>query len=272
MSGTAIVIVTDQGYFFKAKRTILDIRTRGKWDRDVILISVGFNAPKNFLDFYSVIPRRVEHIDTSGIEAAYKEYPLKTPEGDRHVKMLSQWDKLYVFEEWFAQWKKIIFFDAGLRIFEPIDVLDRIPCEGLLMAPDDAAANDAQKRFHLMLELDANPPAATALFEEYPREILQRRYFLNCIWVYDTAILKTVTMGELVETMNKYPICRCNEMTIMNLLITMKYGLWKSFPEYACNGKRLFGWTERDRDYGNDKTWRDFCFLKYPRTINRECE
>jgi hypothetical protein len=140
------------------------------------------------------------------------------------------------------------------------------------MAPDDAAPSDTQKRFHLMFELDANPPAAEELFKEYSKEILQRRYFLNCIWVYDTTILKKVSMSELVEAMNKYPICRCNEMTIMNLIIAMKYGLWKPFPEFARNGKRLFGWTEKDRDYGNDKTWRDFCFLKYPRTINRECE
>jgi hypothetical protein len=76
----------------------------------------------------------------------------------------------------------------------------------------------------------------------------------------------------MIDAMNKYPICRCNEMSIMNLLFVMKYKVWKPFPEFAENGQRLFGWIEYDRDYGPNKTWRDFCFMKYPCTINFECE
>ena len=70
--------------------------------------------------------------------------------------------------------------------------------------------------------------------------------------------------------MNKFTFCRCNEMTIMNLLFTFKNKVWKPFPEFV-NGKRLFGWVEYDRNYGNC-TWRDFCFIKYPCTINMECD
>jgi hypothetical protein len=57
----------------------------------------------------------------------------------------------------------------------------------------------------------------------------------------------------------------------MNLIFTFKHKVWRPFPEFASNGKRLFGWTEYDRDYGYG-TWRNFCFLKYPSTINFECE
>jgi hypothetical protein len=88
--------------------------------------------------------------------------------------------------------------------------------------------------------------------------------------MYDTALLKTISFEELVHAMNTYPICRCNEMTIMNLIFTFKYRVWKPFPEFT-SGKRLFGWTEHDRDYGHT-TWRDFCFLKYSSTITFECE
>ena len=79
---------------------------------------------------------------------------------------------------------------------------------------------------------------------------------------------------ELEDAMNKYPICRCNEMTIMNLLLTFRYKLWKPFPDFCVSkpNKRLFGWTEHDRDYGLHTTWRDFCYIKYPSTINFDCE
>lgn len=272
MGKTVIVTLTDAGYFNRAKRTIIDIRSRGEWTGDLVLITVGFNAPTNFLDFYNIIQKRVEHINTNYIMEQYKKYPYKIEGDNRHILKLNQWDKFYVFDEWFKQWNKVIFFDAGLRVLDKISLLDSIDCDGKLMAPDDAAPYDNNKRFRLMWQLDANPPATEKLFTEYSKDILDGRYFLNCIWVYDTALIDKCNMIPLINAMNNYPMCRCNEMTIMNLLFTFKLGVWKPFPEFAENGKRLFGWTEHDRNYGLDKTWRDFCFIKYPTTINFECE
>lgn len=272
MSSSVVVTLTDHAYYHRAKRTIIDIRTRGKWDGDIVLITVGFNASENFLDYYNVTQRRVEHIDTSRLLEQYAQYPLRTVEDKRHLLKLTQWDKFYVFDNWFSQWGKVIYIDAGLRVFDAIRFLDELPCNGQLLAPDDAPAYDAFKRFKLMLETDANPSAAEHLFQEYGTGILNQRYFLNCIWVYDTSILKRCNMVDLIGAMNKYPICRCNEMTIMNLLFTFKHGVWQPFPDFASNGKRLFGWVEHDRDYGPYNTWRNFCFIKYPTTINFECE
>lgn len=272
MNNTVVVTLTDAGYFSRAKRTIIDIRSRGEWRGDLVLITVGFDAPRNFLDFYNVIQKRVEHINTDYLVEQYQKYPLKTVGDNRHVLKLSQWDKFYVFDDWFKQWNKVIFFDAGLRVFDKVSILDSIDCTNRIMAPDDAPPYDNDKRFRLMMELDANPEAANKLFEEYPKDILNGRYFLNCIWVYDTALLDKCNMSEMIKTMNNYPICRCNEMTVMNLLFTFKLGVWKPFPEFAENGKRLFGWVEYDRNYGPHNTWRNFCFMKYPCSINFDCE
>jgi hypothetical protein len=268
-----VVTLTDQAYFHKAKRTIMDVRSRGAWDEDVVLITVGFNAPPNFLDYYSVFPMRVEHIDTSTLLDAYRNNPLRPTCDDRETKKLTQWDKFYVFHEQFRKWDRVIYLDAGLRVFGAIENLANLPCDGVLLAPDDAAAYDNCKRFGGIIETDRNPSAVERLFTEYPRSILDERYFLNCIWMYDTALLSKVSIMDLITAMNTYPICRCNEMTIMNLLFTFKHRLWRPFPEHCADQRtRLFGWTERDRDYGPYTTWRDFCFLKYPSTINMECE
>jgi hypothetical protein len=272
MTDTVVVTLTDANYFSRAKRTIIDVRSRGEWRGDIVLITVGFDAPKNFLNYYDVFQRRVEHINLDNILEQYKKFPLKTIEDNRHLLKLAQWNKFYVFDKWFKNWEKVIFFDAGLRIFDKISILDNIPCNGKILAPDDAAPYDNNKRFNTMLELTANPDVTTALFEEYPKDILKERYFLNCIWVYDTSIINICNTKDLISAMNKYPICRCNEMTIMNLLFTFKHKLWKPFPDFIENGKHLFGWVEYDRDYGSNKTWRDFCFIKYPATINMECE
>ena len=269
---TVVVTLSDSKDFDRAKRTINDVRTRGKWDGEIVYLTVDFDAPKNFLDFFEVTPRRISRVDTSHIESQYERYPLSVPDR-RHLNKTIQWSKLRVFDHFFFQWKKVIFFDAGLRVLDKISYLDELDCEGKILAPDDAAPYDNEKRFRLMLELDANPEARASFNAEFSPDILNERYFLNCLWVYDTKILNTCDSSHLVEAMNRYPICRCNEMSIMNLLFTMKHRLWVPLPEWASDGKkRLFGWTEHDRDYGNDKTWRDFCFLKYPFTINFNCD
>jgi len=272
---TVVVTLTDQAYFHKCKRTILDIRSRGEWTDDLVLITVGFDAPKNFLDYYRVIQKRVEHIDCSAVLEGYQRCPIRPTCDNREFAKLTQWDKFYVFDPFFAQWQKVIYLDAGLRVLDKIHYLADLPCDGVVMAPDDAAAYDTEKRFGGIIETDRNPEVVDRLFQEYDRDILNQRYFLNCIWMYDTSLLSTITVQELVDTMNTYPICRCNEMTVMNLIITFKHKIWRPFPEFIRTNsfsiKRLFSWTEWDRNYGYG-TWRDFCFLKYPSTINFDCE
>ena len=74
MTKTVVVTLTDVGYFSRAKRTIIDIRSRGEYTGDLVLITVGFDAPSNFLDFYNVIQRRVEHINTDYLIEQYHKF------------------------------------------------------------------------------------------------------------------------------------------------------------------------------------------------------
>lgn len=271
---TVIVVLTDEKYFEKSKRTILDVRSRGEWTGDLVLITVDFNAPSNFLDYYNITQKRVNHIDCSMIIEAYSSSPIRPTSDNREFSKLAQWNKFYVFDEYFSNWERVIYLDAGLRVFDKIQYLTDLTCSGAILAPDDSPEDDDSKRFGGIIETDQNPEVVQKLFQEYEPKILNERYFLNCLWMYETKLLSKVKFQELVDTMNKYPICRCNEMTIMNLIFTFKYKLWQALPEYTetKNGrKRLFGWTENDRDYGNS-SWRDFCFLKYPKTINFDCE
>jgi hypothetical protein len=266
-----VVTLTDQGYASKAKRTIMDIRSRGQWTEDLVLITVGFDMPATFMDFYRVIPFRVEHLDCSTLLEKYKACPIRPTCDNRQYDKLTQWDKFYVFDPWFAQWDTVLYVDAGLRVLDTVSLLMDLPCEGGLLAPDDAAPYDQEKRFGGIIETDQNHEVVEALWEVYRPEILTARYFLNCIWRYDTSLLSKVTTSHLVKAMNAYPICRCNEMTIMNLLFTFYHQAWIPFPDYVTDAKgqrkRLFRWTEHDRREDHGTTWRDFCFLKYPMTI-----
>jgi len=104
-----------------------------------------------------------------------------------------------------------------------------------------------------------------ALFSVYPKEILDKKYFLNCMFIYDTELLEKVSFQEMVDAMNAYPICLCNEMVIMNLFFTFKLGVWEAFPLQTADAKYLFSWAETN--YKPTPHWSQFHFMKYPRTI-----
>jgi hypothetical protein len=45
-----------------------------------------------------------------------------------------------------------------------------------------------------------------------------------------------------------------------------KYNLWKQFPHFVPGNKKyLFDWCELNNPETN---WTDYCYLKYPVTIN----
>lgn len=268
---TVVVVLSDIHQKDRARRTILDVRTRGQWSGDIVWIAIGFDPSRDFLEYYDIRPYRLEHIDTSGLIEYYKKYPIRPTSDNREINKLTQWDKFYVFDSWFLQWERVVYLDAGLRVVDRLHHLLELDCTGSILAPDDAAIYDTEKRFSGIIELESerHPNVVKEFMQEYSEDILKERYFLNCMWMYDTRLLHQIHITDLIDAMNRYPICRCNEMTIMNLIFNFKHRVWKPFPEHCPNDdrRRLFGWTERDRDYGPYTTWRDFCFLKYPSTL-----
>jgi hypothetical protein len=262
-SKSVFVTLCDRGYFPRALTTIEDLRTRGRWYGDIVLICVDFEPDLGPVTEFSIAVRRVTHIDTDGLVAQLRAKPIRSQADGRHFGKLHQWDKLGVFDAYFRRWGRVVFLDAGLRCFDSVGALLDLPYEGRLLAPDDSDPYDNGNRFRVQLDLEANPAAAGAVLADFSPAILDARYFLNCIFVYDTALLSQVSLTELEAAMNKYPICMCNEMGIMNLFFSFKLGVWTAFPQ-RVGAKYLFGWSELN--YRERPTWRNFCFLKYPST------
>jgi hypothetical protein len=131
------------------------------------------------------------------------------------------------------------------------------------LAPKDGKLYEDQT-FNCQLSYD-KPELIDTLKCEFGDKILTSNYMLNCIWIYDTNILKLCDKAQLIEAMNKYTFCKTNEMGIMNILFHFKYNLWERLPIKASNGKILFDWCEINNSNTN---WRDYCYIKYPVTIS----
>lgn len=266
---TVFVLVTDELYLYKTKKTIIDLRSKGCWRGDIVLINLNIkNLNKNFIDFYEIIVKEFPPINekTELIKMLHYSPFLDTIDG-REIYKINQWEKLHVMDEYFKKWDRVVFFDAGLRVLHDVnESILKLDYKNKFLAPDDGGNfifPNRDKLFKTQIS-QVFKKKVDYLVSEYG-DILDKSYFLNCIWVYDTKILDKCSKSEMINTMLKHPICKTNEMALMNLVINFKYNLWSPFPKTVDNKKILFDWCELNNP--NESSWRDYCFLKYPCTI-----
>lgn len=261
---TVFVLITDSAYFYKALVTINDLRTIGKWINDVVLITIDFNLDNNYKNTYDIIETKFPLIDKTNL--LEKIGPNGFSNSDkREIHKLHQWEKLHVFDDYFLKWNRVVFLDAGLRVLEDVKYLLELDYKNCILAPNDASPNFRPDQvFKYQLSYD-NIETVELVKNDFGNKIFEKHHMLNCMWIYDTSILKICNKIQLIEAMNKYTLCKTNEMGIMNLLFYFKYNLWKEFPLKASNGKYLFEWCELNHSFHT--TWRDYCFIKYPISI-----
>ena len=260
---TVFVLVTDQNYFYRAKRTIMDLRTKGNWNKDIVLVTIDFELNSNFKDFYHITEVKFPSIDKSILLHNIGENGFNDTTDKREINKLNQWEKLHVFDDYFSQWLRVVYLDAGLRVLEDVKYILEINYNDRLLAPKDGKLYD-EETFNCQISFD-NQGLVETFKNEYGESTMKSNYMLNCMWIYDTNILKLCDKMQLIEAMNKYTFCKTNEMGIMNILFHFKYKLWERLPIQASNGKILFDWCELNQEHFT--TWRDYCLLKYPVSI-----
>lgn len=274
---TVFVLVTDNAYFSKAKTTIRDLRSIGQWQGDVVLIAIDFDVNQNFLDFYSVQQKRFTQIqEKTDLCKLLNHSPFLDTIDSREISKLNQWEKLHVFDPFFKQWDRVVFVDAGLRVLHNVyESILKLDYKDAFLAPDDGGNYVPLPNPDKLFKTQVSQTFYTRLHDSLQNfggmEILEKSYFLNCLWVYDTAILDTCTKQEMIDGIVKYPICKTNEMTMMNLFLHFKYKLWKPFPVYVpdvTHKKLLFDWCELNNPVPS--SWRDYCLVKYPCSISME--
>lgn len=260
MSSHVVVLLTDKGYFDKAKRTIRDIRVITGYTGDLVLITIDFEPDKTYLLENNIINKRYDHINTDRLVEKIKKNPFNNSDGREYSKLV-QWDKLRVFDVYFKKWNKVLYIDSGLRIFDSLDYFLNIDCKEKIIAPMDLHPDDL-RRFDIQLETKSNSEVLQRLVDLYP-DILQMRYFLNCIFMFDTNIIYKNTFNELIVFMEEFSICKTNEMGIMNIYFTAFKKIWQPLNKEMKDGRSLFEWSEV-----GDNTWKKYVSLKYPTTIS----
>jgi len=258
---TVFVLLTDKEYLYKAKVTINDLRTIGNWNNQIVLITIDFELDDTYKSSQNITEAKFPLIDkTILLEKIGSNGFSKSDK--REIHKLNQWEKLHVFDDYFLQWNRVVFLDAGLRVLDNVTYLLELDYKNSILAPNDASPNfRSDQIFRHQLSYD-NPNTVELVKTDFGEDIFESYHMLNCMWVYDTSILKIVNKKQLIDAMNKYTLCKTNEMGIMNLLFHFKFHLWRELPLKASNGKYLFEWCELNHSFYT--TWHDYCFIKYP--------
>lgn len=263
---TAIVLVSDLNYLPKAERTIIDIRSKGEWTQDIVLITIDCHLHHNFRDFY-----RVQEVELPYIHLhIHEKLKLKPYQNSdlREIHKINQWQKLNVFHPFFKKWQKIIFFDAGYRVLDKIKYFDQLDCTNSLLAPIDHPQQTLGSIFSSTHQEDYQK-----FINDYGTSRFHELYLMNCTFIYDTQILDLFNFYEFISLINQYTIWRLNEMSFMNFFFIMKLNVWKPYPTFITTDqnipKRLHEWSEHCVPNSN---WRDFVGIKYPVTINFDCK
>jgi hypothetical protein len=142
---TVFVLVSDATYFNKAKRTIVDLRSKGNWQGDIVLITIDFNLHANFKDFYNITEVTFPLIDKSILLAKIGENGFSDTTDKREINKLNQWEKLHVFDDYFMKWSRVVYLDAGLRVLDEVSYLLQLDYKNKILAPKDGKLYDDQE-------------------------------------------------------------------------------------------------------------------------------
>ena len=259
-----VVILSNEKEEGRAKKTVESIRGPGKWQGDIVWITIGFRPTEDFLLRWNVEVLVRPMTEVQWLWDLRQQYPFRESDGREKHKLI-QFSKWRVFDPYFKQhWSSLLYLDAGMHISNPIEPLFSVPHQDTLVAPDDRYPfNDPSKIFRKQWETDAMPTHFRDL-EEYCRFrdsswMNGGAYFLNCLWLMDTEMITATIQDELMALLRRFPISKTNEMAIMNLYF---HDRWSALPETIMTETgmiRIFDWTER-----GDKKTSDYILLKYP--------
>ena len=253
MTDNCIILMCNKSYLIKAKNTINQIREVGKYEDDIVLL-IGNDLKDEKLSIDNVIIKYFPDIDRRSINEILRYKPVSLD--GREFSKSFQWHKIHIFDIYFKQWKKCLYMDAGMHIFNPIDKIVDLDCKNKLLAH-----SDAYPVFEWKLKIQFDDKQFPELYEElYSNYNLEIDYFQSGILLYDTNIIEDNTTEELLKLSNKYINSKANEQGIMNIYFNCIKQIWEPI-KIKDEDQYYYDYWER----GNLKCT-DYIMLKYPKT------
>lgn len=252
MSDNCVILMCNKPYLDKAKNTIDQIRNIGKYKDDIVLL-IGNDLKNENIIIDNVIIKYFLDIDRSDIIEILKIKPISD---GREFNKIFQWHKIHIFDVYFKKWKKCLYIDAGMHIFNPIEKILNLDCFNNLVAHSDSYPTYEWKLKN-QFDFKQFPELYNELYSKYDLEI---DYFQSGILLYDTNIIDANTKDNLLELSNKYINSRTNEQGILNLYFNCIKKIWTPMKIKDDETYYYDYWERNNLKYSN------YIMLKYPKT------
>lgn len=252
-----VVLVTNELHLQRCFLTVWQLRLFGKYMGDIVII-VGDDLksliPTISSSILKVKPKYFPELDRS---QALKQ--LRNASGTSEVVLNKpfQFHKIHVFSTFFKQWRKILYLDTKMRVFNPIGPILNLDCENSLVAH-----SDGYPEFNRTFSSQFN----TIEFPELSRRVnrlvsLSNDYFQTGMMLFDTSIISEKTVEELQRMSEIYVNSNTNEQGIINIWAQSRK-IWRRLPTLPLSGKLIYDFHEREPHRPQD-----YLLLKYPRNL-----
>ena len=256
MTSWVLVLLANEPYIERAKKTIIECRVMGDWQDDIVLMVpnslIGDSELVRFANERNV---QLFELPARNFDTIFNLW-IKNKASRNYEYMMSRkyiFMKFYLFDMFFKKWDVVFSMDAGMHIFNRLCVFKEA-CQ-----PDNIlyAHCDGYPTYVWKLQCQFS---TELLNEEQKTNLLQYNldidYFQSGVLIYDTRILEDNTVKDLFILAEKFPTAR-GDQAIMNLYFNCERKLWRQIPLRNEDG---FLYDSKQRD---DFQKRDYCLLKW---------
>lgn len=237
-SKTVICFVGNFKYLYKNfSRIFNELTINGNYKGDILIITSLF-APTILIK--ETRGKNVHILRFKKIKFNKKaEYLLSnlSKKPNRHVTKNFQWHKLYLFHEKLKKWKYVFYLDINMTIHHDINELLNIKPSNKLLAREDGYP---EFKWKLKNQFDSNQALYKKLSKNYNLE--NQKYFQTGLMFFDTSIIKSQTLDEIISLVNKYPISVTNEQGILNLYFMYEKNIYENLIHELGGKITYFYW------------------------------
>lgn len=234
-----ICLVANFKYLYKNfPRIFYEIRTKGCFKGEILIIT-NFISPTFFIKQIkkknNVSILRFKKIKFE--KAARKSFKELNVKPNRYLTKQFQWNKLYLFHPKIKNWKYIFYLDINMTIHSDISSLLSIYPNNELLAREDGYPDF---NWSLASQFDNTHIKYNDLKNNFNLDV--KNYFQTGLMYFDTSIISSKTLEDILSLVNQYPLSITNEQGILNLYFLFIKNQYKSLVERVGGKLTYYYW------------------------------
>ena len=215
----AVVFVANLPYFGNFITSLIQLHDVGKYQGPVILIAADDLYETEYLNNPNIKKYNVKVINFKNIEKVLshetknKLVEYYTAGGKKNFNWcFGCFNKFYLFNTYFKQYKYIMYLDTGVKIYRPIWDMFSLIRKNKILAHHD----DFPKYHWALLDKFRNiEPYISNLSKEF--DTATKQYFQTTIMLYDTSIIQEDTIDNIIKLVDKYPMSENGDQEYISL-------------------------------------------------------